>query len=390
MPVTHLTPRYYQQFSCIGGACEDNCCHGWSITIDKKSLRSYLGHADAVLKKMAATHIRKIRKSDEQWGEIRLDEQGACPFLDNAGLCVIHAKAGPDALSNTCQSYPRISYPQDQEIRHTLTLSCPQAVRCVLLDPHAMEIALEQQKGHNTTAPFPPSHNQLQQLALHLMLNRDLPVEQRLWILGMLVHRDASQLSHEEFLHQLADISDAGGLTAHFEQLPYLADLHWWGLKAMSNLLRSEQSSKKRGYKTMEVCMDRVYRHFEGECDKDKVTSLYHEWHSKWEPWLVNHPHVLDNYLLYWVYHHGFPRQDCSPTEAYLLLVADFFLLRAYLCLMTQEGEEPDESIIVSLFYSYHARRLHSRDFTRILHESLNASGLNSDIALYALLRNKG
>jgi lysine-N-methylase len=389
MPITHLTPRYYRQFACIGSDCEDNCCHGWSISIDKQSLRNYLGHSDPSLKKLAETHIRKIRKSDAQWGEIKLDEQGSCPFLDQAGLCVIHAKAGSSALSKTCQSYPRSSYHQEQEIRHTLTLSCPEVVRCVLLDPCAMEIELEQKRGHNTANPLPPTHNQLQQLALHIMLNRDLPAEQRIWIIGMLIHRDPKQLSHESFLNQLASIADTEGLTPHFEQLPYLPDLHWWGLRAMSNLLRSEQSSKKRGYLAMEQCMERVYRHFEGECDKEKVTSLYHEWQKKWEPWLAKHPHVLNNYLIYWLYHHGFPQKDRTPAEAYLLLVADFFLLRAYLCLLTIEGEFPDEKMIVSLFYSYHARRLHSRDFTRILHESLSASGLNSDISLYALLRNK-
>ena len=44
MAQTRLTPRYYQQFQCIGDRCENNCCQGWSISIDKASYQHYLKH----------------------------------------------------------------------------------------------------------------------------------------------------------------------------------------------------------------------------------------------------------------------------------------------------------------------------------------------------------
>lgn len=31
-----LSIDYYKAFKCIGNKCEDNCCKGWKITIDKK------------------------------------------------------------------------------------------------------------------------------------------------------------------------------------------------------------------------------------------------------------------------------------------------------------------------------------------------------------------
>ncbi|RMH19968.1 MAG: hypothetical protein D6701_04305, partial [Gemmatimonadetes bacterium] len=30
-----LTLRYLTRFSCIGGACEDNCCSGWKIPLTR-------------------------------------------------------------------------------------------------------------------------------------------------------------------------------------------------------------------------------------------------------------------------------------------------------------------------------------------------------------------
>lgn len=32
-------PTYFNEFACIGGACEDNCCIGWDVVIDVKVLK---------------------------------------------------------------------------------------------------------------------------------------------------------------------------------------------------------------------------------------------------------------------------------------------------------------------------------------------------------------
>ena len=35
-----LVPTYFNEFACIGGACEDNCCIGWEIGIDPAVMAS--------------------------------------------------------------------------------------------------------------------------------------------------------------------------------------------------------------------------------------------------------------------------------------------------------------------------------------------------------------
>ena len=34
-------PTYFNEFACIGGACEDNCCIGWEIDIDENTDNLY-------------------------------------------------------------------------------------------------------------------------------------------------------------------------------------------------------------------------------------------------------------------------------------------------------------------------------------------------------------
>lgn len=34
-------PTYVNEFKCVGGKCEDNCCNSWGIHIDKITFKQY-------------------------------------------------------------------------------------------------------------------------------------------------------------------------------------------------------------------------------------------------------------------------------------------------------------------------------------------------------------
>src|ERR1700739_3682469 len=37
----YFTPEYAGRFSCIGSACEDTCCTGWGVPIDRQTFEKY-------------------------------------------------------------------------------------------------------------------------------------------------------------------------------------------------------------------------------------------------------------------------------------------------------------------------------------------------------------
>ena len=39
--VIRRAPSYLKNFKCIGGACEDTCCAGWSIEVDEGTYKKY-------------------------------------------------------------------------------------------------------------------------------------------------------------------------------------------------------------------------------------------------------------------------------------------------------------------------------------------------------------
>ncbi|MCX4035605.1 flagellin lysine-N-methylase [Aeromonas caviae] len=386
MAASLYTPHFVQHFQCIGDRCEDNCCHSWTISIDKQTFRSYERHPDPTVKSLSKLHIIKVKQSNERWGEIKLDEQGACPFLDENRLCQIHSKAGPDALSHTCKTYPRAQTRIGNQLKRSLMLSCPQVCRQLLLDPLAMQTEVTELTQPLPFAP-PPSNAMatLHSLSIHVLAATDIPVAIRLWLVGMLIHRDPAQLSHEAFLDQVAVLAERGELNTMFEQLPALPRLQWWGLRTMTHQLLA-YSQGRRGRQTMQVCLDKINEVLEGTYDEDKLARLQQVWHDRVAPFLASHPQILDNYLLYYVYHHNFPLQQGDKCQAYQLLVVDYFLLRNYLCLLAMD-KELDEQDVVNLFYSYHTIRQHNASFIKTIEQGLNDSGFASDISLYALLK---
>lgn len=58
-------------------------------------------------------------------------DNGACVFLDDQGLCRIHAKFGEPAKPLACQLYPYAFHPRGGRITTSLRFSCPSAVRNV-------------------------------------------------------------------------------------------------------------------------------------------------------------------------------------------------------------------------------------------------------------------
>lgn len=119
-------PVYYSDFSCIGAACEDTCCGGWQIEIDKKSYENYCLVPGEFGERLRA-------EMDEDSRTFHLNGR-RCAFLDDEGLCDIYRELGKEYLCRTCRTYPRHmeDYGEVREIM--LSLTCPEAARLILGD----------------------------------------------------------------------------------------------------------------------------------------------------------------------------------------------------------------------------------------------------------------
>jgi lysine-N-methylase len=153
-PSSLLALRYMVDFRCIGGDCEDNCCHsGWAIYVDQEHLiklrrllprsaeatadgtQGQTGEPDAHLPPFdqAVVPLPKKERSERAYGQLRLGADGSCPLLGSGGLCRLHARFGEEALPDTCATYPRHLSRVGQRLELAGSLSCPEIARRALL-----------------------------------------------------------------------------------------------------------------------------------------------------------------------------------------------------------------------------------------------------------------
>lgn len=154
-PPKRLQPSSYHAFRCIGADCEDTCCIGWIVNVDKSAYEGYQRCEDSTLgpKLRELVTINTDRASDDNYARIALSGPD-CPFLAD-GWCSIQRNLGEQYLSIMCSQYPRVMNVVDDVLQRSLDLSCPEAARVMLLDPNLMQF--DEEDG----PPRDPRHGNL-------------------------------------------------------------------------------------------------------------------------------------------------------------------------------------------------------------------------------------
>jgi len=121
----YTIPDYYDEFACIADKCEDTCCAGWQIVIDKESLHKY--------KRICGSFRRRMLVS-VNWiqGTFRQDKNKRCAFLNENNLCDLYLAQGEGGFCKTCREYPRHTEEFEGVREITLSLSCPEVARIVM------------------------------------------------------------------------------------------------------------------------------------------------------------------------------------------------------------------------------------------------------------------
>lgn len=179
----YITTDIYEDFTCIGGDCIDNCCtERWEISLDKGTYEKYAALEEPLRGRICS----RLEKKGERY-KIILDSDGRCPFLNGQGLCDIYGMLSPDAMGDVCQLYPRqISVHYDVAMC-TVFLSCPEVARILIekKEPIAFRF-LEDQGGAAVENADWTLYNELMNglvIATEILQDRELLLWQRFQLL---------------------------------------------------------------------------------------------------------------------------------------------------------------------------------------------------------------
>lgn len=131
----YTRPDYYTKFHCTADACEDTCCAGWQIVVDRRSLKKY--------KTCKGSFRKKLRRGIDWKAQAFHQKEGKrCAFLNEENLCDLYTELGRQNLCRTCRRYPRHIEEFEGVREITLSLSCPEVAK--ILMQHMQPVAFQE------------------------------------------------------------------------------------------------------------------------------------------------------------------------------------------------------------------------------------------------------
>lgn len=425
-PAKLLQPRHFDGFRCIGADCEDTCCVGWLIQVDKRTYEKYQDFTDAQRSSPLRTlvTINEKRSNDADYARIALNGI-TCPFLSD-GLCSIQLQLGEDYLPDMCATFPRVINRVDDVLQRSLDLACPEAARVVLLDPGPIEFderpyqdgsvrladfaSLDMSRLRQAPDPY-VFFREVRRLTLSLLQDRSYPVWKRLYALGCFCERlDQIGIAgwDERALQRLREFIE--NFTAGAGEDP------WAGCQANPTtrleivleliVARIRSDSNPRSFlNCYKEFMDGIQWTSKSTMDEigDRYAAAYAQ---DYFPFMGAHEHIIENYLVNYAYRTllplGIPESDrrlaadsvtsCTPSciaSQYMLMVAHYAIVQTLLIGMAGFHKSAfGAPHILKLIQSCTKTFEHSTTFPALAIQMLSARAMTKPSNLCVLIRN--
>jgi lysine-N-methylase len=127
----HLAAR--NSFACIGNECPATCCFNWKIVIDPEAYQQWQTLADEDERARLLGAVSKSVENNQDVLLMKKDASGYCCMLTSDSLCSIQQRDGEAMMPAVCRTYPRVNRTSSLYAFNSLSLSCPEAARHVLL-----------------------------------------------------------------------------------------------------------------------------------------------------------------------------------------------------------------------------------------------------------------
>lgn len=399
-----LIPEYLQDFQCIGGACEDTCCAGWKVTIDKKTYQTYRKVKNPEVSDKLNRYVKRDRKKSDEanYAKFILDDQNKCQMMLEDGLCSIHKYLGEEFLCNTCAVYPRNLIKVGNTVEKSLTLSCPEATRVVLLREEG--IGFIEMEEPNNTRGFMNKEIQLEKyphfwalrvFIIQLMQSRQHSIEIRLILLGLFFQK-IEHLTTQELEEQLSHIMN--DYLGRLDNLEFIESLHniEGNLKFQINFARElikyrvsdSVSSEKYIAIIKQLLKGLALDEDQGEFDINLTLSKYKDTIVKYyEPFMKENDFMLENYIVNYVFKNLVPYDYNSLFESYMMLIIHFNLIKIHLIGMAANQQQLNENMVVECVQQLAKTIEHNSLYLANVRQAMEDSGYISMAHMFVLIK---
>lgn len=368
--VDTLIPTYFDQFSCIGSSCEDTCCSGWRVNIDQETYKKYKKVKNYDMKSRLEKNITRNRSNPTKDNVAKMKmEKGNCSFLSEEGWCDIQSNLGEDYLCNTCAVYPRRTNMVNNFVEQSLTVSCPEATRLVLLNKNGIdfnqgpkELSIKEFSSIINTSKGNVTHwkdfiSEYRYITILILQDRNYTVEERLLVLGMLYNEleecvksnkfDAIPNILGEYLRGVEDQTFKGA----FEDVSNRLDIQLQLCRELV-VLRLNQGITSSRY--LECSRDMMLGlNIDASTSNEELQDIYKSAYSQYYlPFMKQNEYMLENYLVNYVFKNCMPIDCDFPFESYTRMILHYSLIKLHLVGMANRYEGLTSDLVIKLVQS--------------------------------------
>jgi lysine-N-methylase len=427
---------YADSFRCIGSACEDTCCQGWTVPLDRATFEKYQSLPESPLRVLINASV--VRKSpcaadpadakgpadaaDSVYATIRMNDANECPMFTADRLCGIQNEFGENMLSHACATYPRIVHSRGGVEEKALTLSCPEAARLVLLTPDLLvgeekpgdrtsgaEARLDSAthsarlKSYPVTEPSqtPADFWAIRAVVLKVVRARIYPLWQRLFLLDLLCRRLDSIARGELERSVPAVLADfeatvaTGALKPALETLPADLTAQLDVVLRLAGMMLHKSNVRPRFVECVQAFTAGIGNG--PGATLETLAANYARAHDRCYAALFDrHPHIMENFLINTIVRCQFPfgkegmkaGEQPNKTREFAQLAAQFALTRGLLIgVAGHHGAAFADPHVVHTVQAASKHFEHHPEFLSMAYELLRESGMDGARGMAILLR---
>lgn len=405
-----LVPQYMQNFQCIGSDCEDSCCIGWKVTIDKRTYKNLTSVTNRGMRETFKNGMQKLESNEatvQSFAVMKMDMgTGCCSMLNEEKLCSIQSALGEQYLSPICATYPRVVNTVNSEQEISAVMSCPEAARLALLNPEKMEFTYTKPLLLNNVLmktkinPSAQSESYMELFwpirifIIEALQNRDFNIAHRLIIVGLfceelqkLVDNDLDkEVNITELIEKYRNLIKNNDELRSFDTFPSDTEFQFITL----NNIISKNLQNVGGNQRFKDVIENYVEGLTKESDDDALVDKYNNAYSKYyKAFMDKHEYIFENYLVNYVFTHLYPNSGSKLVfKGYMLMVSHFVLLKLLLIGNGAKCEGLSEELVIKVIQSFTRVSEHSNIFVKNTLEYLNEENYETMGHMSLLIKN--
>lgn len=396
--VKMILPTYVDKFRCIGGKCEDNCCIGWGIDVDKETFKKYHKVKDEEMRRKFQKGVHNNPDCTNErldYGRIKLNKQRRCPFLDENNFCSIQGTFGEDYLGSVCSQYPRVVNKIDDHYEMSIDMGCPEVARIILrstekigffetkrsLGKYTMAGILDTRSEDFEDTPI-KYFKEIRDYSIKIIQNRNLSLSCRLYVLGDFINKldDESNIDVDN-IDNIINNYDIERVAKSYKSEKMNCALQVSFLKNLLGTLKfadepGDDNEKFKVY-TAKLLKGLNIEDIENIADNaEKYVKVFEDYTEKY---IETNSYIFENYLVNFMYNNLFPFSESDYMfDGYIMLLMRYALIRFYLVGINLHAEHDSTEDIIKFIQVFAKALEHDREYRSELLAYINENGFDN------------